>query len=111
MSSAPPTPVFIQQNNAPLTHLLFSRFDADILYSGNRNGDFAIYNCKYRRPVFSSNANKNSIMSMVELNQNELLTHNRNGTIFKWTGRDSSSLVPKCKMIYFSLSTSISIFY
>lgn len=96
---SPPTPLFILQNSKQITSVLFSRLsDPPHLFSGSRDGDVVIYNCKHRRPVFSSNVNnKQAILTIVELDESNFLTHTRNGCIFKWTGQDLSSPTFKCK--------------
>lgn len=80
---SPPNPIFIQQNSKQITQVLFSSHE-ELLYSGNRDGDLVVYNYKYRRPVFSSNANKQPILTICELDRDTFITHTRNGSIFEW---------------------------
>ena len=86
----PPNPIFIQQNAKQITQVKFSSRNEEILYSGNRDGDLVIYNYKYRRPVFSSNANKQPILTLVELDRDTFISHTRNGSIFKWKGENTA---------------------
>lgn len=100
----PPTPVFIQQTSKQVTFVRFSSSSSassrPILYSGNRDGDLVVYDCTHRRAVFTANANQQAILTIVELdsdlNHVSLLTHTRNGRLFKWTGPDVSTLQFKC---------------
>lgn len=83
--SPPPLPEFILQNTSQLNHVLFSDELPDLFYASNRNGDLNIYNLNLRRSVFHSNPNKESILSIAELENQNLITHSRNGSIYKWT--------------------------
>lgn len=98
-SMNPPTPVFIQQSSKQITYVKFSRQPKNqrpILYSGNRDGDLVIYDCTHRRPIFSSNTNKQPVLTIIE-SADLLISHTRNGRLFKWTGADLSNLKPQCK--------------
>lgn len=89
MSSLAPNPIFILQNSKPITCLLFSTKNSNILYSGNRNGDLTIYDISFRRSTYSNNPNKESILSIIELDEANFLAYCRNGSIFKWIKSES----------------------
>jgi hypothetical protein len=88
-TKAAPKPVFLLQNSKPITKVLFSNVHPDLLYSGNRNGDFNVYNLKSRRSLFQHNTESQSILSILELDSNHLLTYARNGSIYEWTSHES----------------------
>jgi WD40 repeat protein len=87
--SIPPNPEFILQNTSQLNCVLFSAKQSDLLYASNRNGDLNIYNLELRRSIFQSNPNKESILSIAELENLELITQSRNGSIYKWIKNNS----------------------
>lgn len=87
--SSLPNPIFILQNSKPITCLLFSTKNSNILYSGNRNGDLTIYDVSLRRSNYSTNPNKESILSIIELDESNFLAYCRNGSIFKWIKSES----------------------
>ena len=80
-----PMPLYILQNSGPITKSLFSLFNKELIYVCNRNGDLNVYDLNLRRSVFNGNANKESILGIVELSETCVLTHARNGIIHKWT--------------------------
>lgn len=90
-SKLPPNPSFILQNSKPVNSVLFSLFNKQLLLSGNKNGDLNIYSLSNRRSIFCANANSEAILSIAEIDQNNFLTHSRNGQIFKWTRQDENS--------------------
>ncbi len=95
--SVSPSPIFILQNSKPITALLFSSLKNDIIYAGKRNGDLTVYDVNLRRSVFSINPNKESILSLIELDENSLLAYCRNGSVFKSSVSNISSTNFKCK--------------
>ena len=84
-SNESPVPIFILQNSGPISCVLFSEFIKDILFASNRNGNLNVYDLNLRRSLFEANSNKESILSIAELNENNIFTHSRNGVIQKWT--------------------------
>ena len=92
------TPIFILQNSKPVTNVLFSLSNSDTIYTGNRDGYFTVYSLKLRRSMFVNNPEKQSILSIMELDENTVLTYGRNGSVFKWTTNNSSYDV-KCKIL------------
>ncbi|CAF0769823.1 unnamed protein product [Brachionus calyciflorus] len=92
----PPNPLFILQNSKPINCVLFSIYNKNLLYTGNRNGDFNIFDLKLRRSVFIMNLSDEAILSITEIDADNILTHSRNGQIFKWTRIDPKSWKPKC---------------
>lgn len=103
----PPNPTFVLQNSKPVTCVEFSSSAGldHVLYAGNRNGDLTIYNHKVRRSLFSSNVNSQAILSIVELpneSSNFLLTHTRNGFIYKWTRENDTSFRHECNFNHFN---------
>lgn len=84
-----PKPIFILQNSKPITKVLFSTRQSDLLYSGNRAGDFTVYNLKLRRSLFQQNINSQSILSILEINESHVLTYARNGSLYKWSNHES----------------------
>ena len=94
----PPAPLFILQNSKPVTVILFSTSNSDILYTGNRDGHFIVYTLKLRRTLFSANPDKQAILSIVELNESTILTYGRNGSIFKWSKTSHNSYESECKL-------------
>lgn len=102
-SAKPPNPSFILQNSKQVTFLLFANGNksGSILYTGNREGDLIVYNYKLRRPVFSSfDSNKQSILTIAEIDENAFFTHTRNGRIFKWAGLENSNFHSKCTILF-----------
>ena len=89
MADNVPTPIYILQNSGPINSLLFSVFNKDLIYAGNRNGALNIYDLNLRRSVFNRNPSNESILSIVELNENTILTHARNGIVYKWSKNQS----------------------
>ena len=87
--SSLPNPIFILQNSKPITCLLFSTKNSNILYYVNRNGDLTIYDVSLRRSTYSTNPNKESILSIIELDESNFLAYCRNGSIFKWIKSES----------------------
>jgi hypothetical protein len=100
-AGSPPAPLFILQNSKPVTALLFSTSNSDLFYTGNREGDFTVYTLALRRILFSANSHKQAILSIVELDEATVLTHARNGSIFKWSKTSHNSYEYECK--YFLL--------
>jgi hypothetical protein len=92
-----PTPVFILQNSKQVNCLQFSALNPSLLFSGNRAGDFSVYNLDLRRNVFSDNPNNQSMITVTELNEQNWLSSTRDGAIFKWTATDSSTWTSSCK--------------
>lgn len=86
---AAPKPIFILQNSKPITKLLFSSRQPDLLYSGSRAGDFNVYNLKLRRSLFQQNVESQSILSILETDGSHVLTYARNGSLYKWTNHES----------------------
>jgi WD40 repeat protein len=86
-----PSPLFILQNAHPVNYVQFSDSNSNLIYSGNRNGDLSIYDLKFRRSLFSKNANNQPVLSIIELNESCLLSQNRSGSIFKWNLNDVSN--------------------
>ena len=98
--STSPSPIFILQNSKPITALLFSSLQNDIIYVGNRNGDLTIYDVNLRRSVFSINPNKESILSLIELDENNLLAYCRNGSVFKSSINSTNFKCKHCRLSY-----------
>lgn len=90
-SKLPPNPSFILQNSKPVNSVLFSIYNKQLLFSGNKNGDIYIYSLSYRRSIFYANANSEAILSIAEIDENQFLTHTRNGQIFRWTKQKENS--------------------
>lgn len=108
ISQLPPNPSFILQNSKPVNTVLFSKYNKQLLFSGNRNGDLNIYSLNYRRSIFSANANNEAILSIAEIDQQTFLTHTRNGQIFKWTEKkDQNSWTFTCKLIKIFLNSNL----
>ena len=84
-----PTPLFVLQNSKPITALFFSPNDADLFYTGNRDGDLNVYSLKLRRSLFNANPQQQAILCMIELDDQSLLTYCRDGTVFKWSRTDT----------------------
>jgi WD40 repeat protein len=84
-----PSPEFILQNTSQVNHVLFSAIQSDLLYTSNRNGELHIYNLDLRRSIFHSNPNKESLLCIAELENLDLITHSRNGSIYKWIRNDA----------------------
>jgi hypothetical protein len=82
---AVPKPIFLLQNGKPINNALFSNKNSDILYVANREGDLTIYNLELRRAVFSSSIAKQPMLHIAELNEENLLTYSKNGSVYKWT--------------------------
>ncbi|RNA44651.1 guanine nucleotide-binding subunit beta 1 [Brachionus plicatilis] len=95
-SRLPPNPSFILQNSKPVNSILFSKYNKQLLFSGNRNGDLNIYSLSYRRSIFSANPNSEAVLGISEIDQDTFLTHSRNGQIFKWTKQDENSWTFMC---------------
>jgi len=89
MSDRVPKPIFILQNSGPITSVLFSEFKQDLIFVSNRTGSLNIYDLNLRRSIFECNSNKESILSIIELNENNFLSQLRNGVIQKWTQTQS----------------------
>ncbi len=96
LTESPPQPLFVLQNTKPVTVVLFSTLNSDILYTGNRDGDFTVYTLKLRRPLFSANHEKQAILSIIELNISTILTYIRNGSIYKWVKTSQDSYKSEC---------------
>lgn len=95
-AAPPPTPIFILQNTKPVTKVLFSTFNDDIIYTCNRNGDFTAYSLELRRSIYGMNPENQSLLGVSEIDQANILTYGRSGSIFKWT-RNNASYDYKCK--------------
>jgi hypothetical protein len=100
MSDRIPKPIFILKNSGPITSVLFSEFKQENLFVSNRNGSLNIYDLDLRRSIFECNSNKESILSIIELNENTFLTYLRNGTIQKWT-QTQGDWIFKSKILIF----------
>ena len=83
-SCNPPKPSFLIHNTKQITSVLFSIRNKNHLYVGNRDGDIQVYELETRRPIFTSNLNKQSVTSIIELPEDrKLLVYCRNGSLFE----------------------------
>lgn len=82
-SPPPPTPLFILHSTKQITFVLFSRIYSNRLYVGNREGELFVYELVSRRPIFKSNLNNQSIINIIETENNKLLVYCRNGSLFQ----------------------------
>jgi hypothetical protein len=98
-SSKLPMPVFILQNSKQMNCVRFSDVHQNLLFTGNRAGDFSIYNLELRRNIFSENPNKEAILTVAELDESSWLSSSRDGSIFRWTACDNSTWEYKCNLI------------
>ena len=100
IQSGVPNPEFILQNSFEINQVLFSAKQNDLFYSTNRNGDLNVYNLELRRSVFKSNPNNGeSLLSILELDNLDLLTHSRNGSIFRWT-KSEANWTSNCNFLF-----------
>jgi hypothetical protein len=79
-----PEPLFLLHNSKPINTILFSKYNDNILYTGNRDGYFDEYNLTIRRSIYSANPNYNAILSIFELDINKILVHYRDGSLFEF---------------------------
>ena len=97
-SATRPNPVFILQNSKPISSLSFSDYHQNLLFSGNRDGDLIVFNLELRRNIFTAKPNKHALLGLAELDENNLLSFSRNGSIFKWSMNSSTEFAYKCKI-------------